>query len=171
MAKYSTGSGGGGDSEGTCELCGSPSDSLRDASIAGASLSVCRDCAPHDDRGPEHAPEETGSESDRPDPGRRAAQKTAELADAAKADPDYWVEHGTNYEEDRLPYLVTGYGDTLQDARQSAGLTIEELAEECEVSVEDVEAVEQNRASRAGVGGSVVRKLEERLDIDLVESV
>lgn len=168
MAKYSTGGGSGDNGGGACELCGTVTDTLTDATIAGASLAVCRECAPHDDRGPA-AQREQRPESDRPDSGRKAAQHTARMADAAKADPDYWVEHGTEYERDQLPYLASGYGDTAREARQEAGHTIEELAEALDVSVEDLEAVEQGRATRAGVGGSVIRGLEEALDVQLTE--
>ena len=170
MPKYSTGGGGVTGDGDACELCGAATDSLTQASIAGAELAVCRDCAPHDDRGPAAA--DTGGperRSDRENPGRRAARRAAQLADAAKADPDYWVEHGTDYETDRLPYLVPGYGDVAQSARQEAGLTIEELAEAIEMDVSDIEAIEQNRAARGGVGGSVVSAIEEELGVDLIE--
>lgn len=171
MAKYSTGGGGSPSEGGACELCGEAADSLRSATIAGASLSVCRSCAPHDDRGPAGArDQDAGGGSDRPDDARHTAQQAAKLADAASGDPSYWVEHGTNYEDDQLPYLVSKYGDRLQSARQEAGLTLEELAERIEVPLADVEAVEQSRASRAGVGGSVIRALEAELDIELVEA-
>ncbi len=170
MAKYSTGGGGTTGDGGACELCGATTETLVQASIAGADLAVCRDCAPHDDRGPASSRDaETGSGSDRDNRGRRAAQQAAKFADAQKGDPDYWVEHGTDYERDQLPYLVSGYGDAVENARQEAGLTIEELAEAIDAPIDDVEAVEQNRASRAGVGGSVVRAIEEELGIDLVE--
>lgn len=170
MPKYSTGGGGSTGDGGSCELCGASTESLREASIAGAELAVCRDCAPHDDRGPAASSKsDAGGGSDRANPGRRAAQQAAKLADAQKGDPDYWVEHGTEYERDQLPYLISGYGDTLQDARQDAGLTVEEVADQLDVSVDQIEAVEQNRASRAGVGGSVIRALEEEFEIDLVE--
>ena len=171
MAKYSTG-GSGADTDGdSCELCGAASDTLQSATIAGAELAVCRSCAPHDDRGPAASQDaQAGGGSDRPDDNRRRAQQAAKLADARKGDPSHWIEQGTNYEDDRLPYLMSGYGDTLQSARQAAGLTIEELAERMDLNVEQVEAVEQNRAARAGVGGSVVRAIEDELDIELIEA-
>lgn len=170
MAKYSTGGGGSTGDGGACELCGATTETLKQVSIAGADLAVCRDCAPHDDRGPAAADEgDPRSGTDRENPGRRAAQQAAKFADARKGDPDYWVEHGTDYEGDQLPYLVSGYGETVQEARQDAGMTVEELAETIDASVDDIEAVEQNRASRAGVGGSVIRSLEEELGVELVE--
>lgn len=167
MNKYSTGGGGGTGEGDACELCGEASETLREASIAGAQLSVCPDCAPHDDRGPTTQPDEGSRDED--ERRRRAAQQTAQMADAGKMDPDYWVEQGTDYESDPLPYLVSGYGDRAEEARQGAGLTVDELAEQIDAQVRAIEAVEQSRAARAGVGGSVIEALEEALDVTLVD--
>ena len=171
MAKYSTGRSSGNDEGETCELCGASSETLQSASIAGARLSVCQDCAPHDDAGPAgQSKDAQASQDDREgERRRRAAQHAASIADARSGDSDYWVEQGTNYESDPLPYLVSEYGERLQTSRREEGLTIEELAEEAGVSVQEVEAIEQHRAARAGVGGSAVEAIEATLDISLVE--
>lgn len=170
MAKYSTGGGSGDGSDGSCELCGTVTDTLTDATIAGASLSVCDECAPHDDRGPASQRGPSSDSDGRANTGRKAAQHTARMADAGQNDPGYWVEHGTDYEGDQLPYLISGYGDTVRNARQDAGHTIEELAETIDVPVESLEAVEQGRATRAGVGGSVIQGIEDELDIELTDA-
>ena len=170
MAKYSTGGGGNSQDGHACELCGDESERLEDVTIAGAKLSVCQSCAPHDDRGPKSQGNKQSSQQQRTEnPGRRAAQHAAKFADAQKGDPDYWLEHGTDYEEDRLPYLVSGYGNRVERARQESGLTIDELAEALDIPVKQIEAVEQNRASRAGVGGSTIRALESEFNIALVD--
>lgn len=160
MAKYSTG-GVGGDSGGACELCGAEGTSLETTTVAGAELDVCSDCAQHGD---------TASRTDddrKRDRRRKAAQNTAKMNDAGSVETDW--EDGTDYEDDPLPYLVSGYGDRLEAARQGAGLRIDELAAELGIDAEDIEAVEQGRASRANVGGSVVETLEERFGIELAE--
>lgn len=173
MAKYSTGGGGGGGAGGTCELCGARTENLRTATVAGATLEVCPDCASHGDGG--SAGRSTGggggsrSGSGGERAGTRAARNAARAYDATKADSSHWVEHGTNYERDRLPYLVHDYDERVVEARQAAGLQLEELAAELEVDENDLLAIEQGRAVQAGVGGSVVVALEERLDVDLVE--
>ena len=162
MAKYSTGSGG--DSAGgSCELCGADDGDLQTANVAGATLQVCRSCA-------ENHGENDRSSSDDGDRKRRAAQNTARMDDARKGDPSHWENEGTNYDDDQLPYLVHDYGKRLTDARQDAGLQLEELATELEIDESDLLAIEQGRATQAGVGGSVVAKLEDRLDIALSES-
>ena len=167
MAKYSTG-GVGGDSGGSCELCGAEGRDLRTATVAGARLEVCGECARHAE-GAEPSrtrDEESGGESDRK---RRAARNVARLDDARKGDPKRWEEEGTDYDDDPLPYLVRGYGERLTDAREEAGLEADELAAEMGVDEADVLAVEQGRANRADIGGSLITALEERLNVQLAE--
>ncbi|MFB6251303.1 MAG: multiprotein-bridging factor 1 family protein [Halobellus sp.] len=175
MPKYSTGgSGGGGDGD-SCELCGRSTGNLRRANVAGAELLVCGDCAPHDDsrkntRGSgSGSGTDSGAGSGENSRRKRAAQKQARMYDQTRGDSSHWEEGGTDYEGDPLPYLVSSYGDRVESARQDAGLTTEELAEEFDAEEADVVAVEQGRATRAGVGGSLVRALEERLDVELVD--
>ena len=192
MPKYSTGGGGGGDDGDACELCGRETTNLQRANVAGAQLLVCSNCRPHDDAtrttGRGHSGGSDGGSaggaggsggsgrSGGSDPadgtGSRSqeiANKQARVYDAATGDSSHWEEEGTSYEDDRLPYLVSGYGDAARDARQDAGLTVEELADELEVSADDLHAVEDGRAATANVGGSVVRAVEERFGVGLVD--
>ena len=167
MAKYSTGGAGGG-AGGSCELCGADDEDLRTANVAGAQLEVCGDCARHDEtKGGSDSDDGDRSEQDRK---RRAAQNTARMDDARKGNPEHWEKEGTNYDDDQLPYLVPNYGKRLTEARQDAGLQLEELATELDIEQSDLLAIEQGRATQAGVGGSVVAKLEDRLEIELAES-
>jgi len=162
MAKYSTG-GLGGDSGGACELCGAEGQSLETTTVAGAELDVCSDCAKHGEADGDGG---DGGRSDR-ERRRNAAQNAARIDDARSANTDW--EEGADYEDDPLPYLVSGYGAVLESARQEAGLQLSDLAAELDVGEEDLVAVEQGRAARANVGGSVIEALEDRLDIDLAE--
>lgn len=169
MAKYSTG-GVGGDSGGACELCGAEDRSLETATVAGAELQVCSECARHgEDGGSGGSGGGTSGGDGREETNRRkkAAQNMAKLDDAQQVDSD-WQEE-TEYEEDPLPYLVRGYGDRVEQARQDAGLQTDELAEELGADEEDIVAVEQGRAARAGVGGSLIEALEDELGIELAE--
>jgi ribosome-binding protein aMBF1 (putative translation factor) len=166
MAKYSTGGGPGGSGGRTCELCGQSTEDLRVATVAGAELGVCGDCAPHDDTQSE---DEAQGGRDEVDRRKQAAQNTARAFDATRGDSTHWEEEGTDYEGDQLPYLVSDYGATVVKARQDAGLQREELAEELGITENDLLAVEQGRAARANVGGSVIAKLEDHLDIELAD--
>jgi len=172
MAKYSTGSGRGGSSGDSCELCGAETPNLREENVAGATLLVCGDCASSHGETDRRERSQRGGRDDTDDGTsrkKRAAQNAARMHDASKADTTRWEEQGTDYEDDRLPYLVSGYGTVVSGARQDAGLTLEELAADLDVDEDDLLAVEQGRASRANVGGSVVRKLEERFDVQLAD--
>ncbi len=169
MAKYSTGGSSGGGSGGSCELCGSTSDDLVEANVAGATLSVCPDCAPYDDTAHK---DEKGSESrdeDEPSRERRAAQNAANATPVFDGDSEHWEEEGADYDDDPLPYLVSGYGERLEEARQEAGLQREELAGELGARESDILAIEQGRATQAGVGGALIEAVEERLNVSLSE--
>jgi ribosome-binding protein aMBF1 (putative translation factor) len=169
MAKYSTGGSSGPGSGDACELCGTESESLREANVAGAQLQVCPDCAPHDDNAHKDEKKRTGGDGDG-DRTREAVSNAAKASPAWNDDSEHWEEEGTNYDDDQLPYLVSGYGGELQSARQDAGLQRSELAEELDADESDLLAIEQGRATQAGVGGSLVRAIEQRLDVTLVES-
>lgn len=163
MAKYSTGSSGGGSSE-SCELCGASDVDTQTANVAGAQLEVCRDCAQHDDT-TDSADNDDGRENRK----KRAAKNVAKMHDAAKADSSHW-ESGADYDDDQLPYLVTDYDELITTARQNEGYQLEELAEELGIDDGDLLALEQGRAAQAGVPGSAVAAVEQFLDIDLVEA-
>jgi ribosome-binding protein aMBF1 (putative translation factor) len=159
MAKYSTGGGlDGGDS---CELCGASDVETESVNVAGANLSVCSDCAEHDDT---EAPE-PDEDSERK---RRAAQNTAQMYDATRGDSSHW-EDGADYDDDQLPYLVTEYDQRLTEARQEEGYQLGELAAELDIDEGDLLALEQGRATQASVGGSVVAAVERALGVELVD--
>ncbi len=170
MAKYSTGSSSGGGGT-ACELCGAESDSLRTATIAGATLEVCPDCAPHGDetRSKSRGSGRSSGGTDEPSRKQRAAQNVAKANPVWDGDSEHWEREGTNYDDDPLPYLVSGYGEVLEEARQEAGLKRAELAEELGAREADLLAIEQGRATQAGVGGGLIDALEDRLDVELAE--
>jgi len=166
MAKYSTGGSSGSGEADACELCGTESASLRPANVAGAKLDVCPDCAPHDDNA--HKDEKTSDQS-----GGGSDRNPVEAANSDTTmwdgDTSHWEEEGTDYDDDPLPYLVSGYGSVAEEARQDAGLQRGELADELEIPESDLLAIEQGRANQAGISGSIVAALEDRLDVELAE--
>ncbi|GAA0644254.1 multiprotein-bridging factor 1 family protein [Salarchaeum japonicum] len=132
--------------------------------MAGAELQVCSSCANLDESS--KTEREVSEEQQRR---KQAAQNTARQFDAASGDSTRWEEEGTSYEGDQLPYLSSDYGRTIQKARQAEGLQLEELADELDIDENDLLAVEQGRATRAGVGGSLIAKLEDRLGVDVTQ--
>jgi ribosome-binding protein aMBF1 (putative translation factor) len=169
MPKYSTGGSSGGGSGDACELCGKSSDDLVRAEVAGATLDVCPDCAPYDDGTKEDESESGTRDGDEPDRNRRAAQNAARAKNVWDGDSEHWEKEGAGYDDDQLPYLVPNYGDRLEEARQEAGLQRSELAGELGVGEADLLAIEQGRATQAGVGGSLIEAIEDRLGVQLAE--
>lgn len=170
MTKYSTGSSGQSDNGESCELCGKDSGELVTVSVAGADLAVCPACRRHDENvagsggsaeASERKQEQERSGFDSPSGG----SSTSPLWDS---DTSRWERDGTNYDTDQLPYLVDGYGTVVEEERVSLGLTLDELADEAGVSRKDLFAVEQGNAATMGVGGQVIRELEEILDVRLI---
>ena len=109
MAKYSTG-GVGGDSSGACELCGAEDHDLETATVAGAQLEVCSECAQHGEDSGGGSGDSGREEQDRR---RKAARNAARIDDARTVDTDF--EEGTDYEDDPLPYLVSDYDAALEE--------------------------------------------------------
>lgn len=170
MAKYSTGgSSGGGDGD-SCELCGDATSDLRRANVAGAELLVCKSCAPHADEPSKRGGSgSSGSKSGGDGEGKRKPKMPSDRSELWDGDTSHWEKEGTGYEKDPLPYLRSGYGDVLTRARQDAGLQTDELAAELDVPEDDILAVEQGRAARAGIGGNLIKAIESHLDVTLVE--
>lgn len=178
MAKYSTGNAGGGDDGGSCELCGTATDRLSTATVAGATLQVCPDCSSHGEptgSGSAGSQGSSGQGSSGQGPSdqerkRRAVENTARAKNVWDGDSSRWESEGTNYDDDPLPYLVSNYGERVTAARQELGLQQAELADELGVPEKDLLAVEQGRANRAGVGGSLIEQLEEYLNVRLSDA-
>lgn len=168
MAKYSTG-GVGSDDADSCELCGKEGTSLQETTVAGATLQVCSDCAHHGDGDDRSGGGVSGGDDRNDDQNRRkrAAQNAARLADAGSGDSTHWEREGTDYQDDPLPYLVRDYGAKMAEARQDAGIQPDELAGELGVTEADILAVEQGRANRANIPGSLIEAIEERLNVQL----
>jgi len=172
MAKYSTGGSSGSGGGDSCELCGKATDDLVQANVAGATLAVCEDCRPYDDAASKDRKKEAQEgtrDGDEPDRRKRAVQNAARTSGVWNDDSEHWERDGAGYDDDQLPYLIDGYGSALEAARQDAGLQREELAAELGAREADILAIEQGRANQAGVGGSLIGALEERLGIRLAE--
>lgn len=168
MAKYSTGGSSSASAGDACELCGAESSSLREATVAGATLQVCPDCSPHDDS---KQTSETGRDGEtEADRTRDTVQKaTDEQASLWDGDSSHWEESGTDYDDDPLPYLVNGYEEIVSDAREEAGLDVSELAVELGVDELTVLAIERGHAAQEDVAGSVVREIEDVLDVSIID--
>lgn len=175
MTKYSTGNSAGTGDETSCELCGEITDDLREVLIAGANLSVCSECRRHEEQ---DAPSPSPSSREKPSgsPGSNVEksfthpqERQEESSPLWNSDTSHWEEGGANYDADPLPYLISGYGERVREARVAQGLTMEELARAVGITEKELFAVEQGNAATMGVGGSVIGALEDFLEIELAE--
>lgn len=164
MAKYSTNTTQTSTSDGTvCELCGTTTETLTTAEIAGADLSVCESCSPHDES-TQTTDSESSTKSESTDAIMKATDDHASLWDR---DTRSLEQNGPKYTDDRLPHLISDYGEQIKDARITAGLTETELADELDIEEMTIITLEQGSAVEENIGGSVIRKLEEKFDIVL----
>lgn len=170
MAKYSTGSssGGGGDST-NCEMCGKETDDLTTADVAGATLDVCDECNPNVDASESSSPEPQQSEQSTPSNPTDQNNRSSENVGYTLSSTDgSWAEDAS-YEPDQTPYLVDGYDEKVIEARQEAGMTVQDLAEKAEVSEAALDAVEAGSAMTNGVGRRAIVALEKTLGIRIAE--
>lgn len=180
MAKYSTGNAKSTSSsdvsEGACELCGTDSDSLQTVKVSGATLQACSSCANHND----NATKQDGDDGERDDSDPvgqtddnskdRRTQHLSENGGYLNNDTSHWEQNGTNYEDDQLPYLVSGYAKSVTDARKARDLSQGELAEEVDTREELIQAIETNSLRDAGVGGELLSRVETFLEIEIIDN-
>lgn len=149
---------------GTCELCGEEVDSLHLATIEGATLEVCKECYPQENGG-QNSQDETTESTNRT---KDVINRTTVNAENALPDSS-WAVEGVGYDSEPLPYLVSDYGDIVEEAREEQGLTQEELAEEINVGLDIIRVIEQGQAASRDVGGDIIENLEEVLGVQLEE--
>lgn len=168
MPKYSTGGTVASGSGTACELCGSDSSSLSEASVAGAQLMVCESCSDLDESKTSGDDESSRSGSDR---SREVVEKSTDSnASMWDGDTTRWEDNGAGYEDDQLPYLVSGSGEIVKEARMDADMTVDELARKLGVNEMVILAVERGKTAQEGVNGSVISGLEAELDVELVDA-
>lgn len=172
MPKYSTGdtpSQSSAETATACELCGQDASTLTDATIAGAQLSVCTDCNPHDDSTSSKQPtdDQDTSTTEHIEDNQDLTVSTTNPSSYLNQDTSHWEANGTNYDKDKLPYMTTNYGSKMKTARQEHGLTQEELAERIQVEPQDIELMESGQIRSTDIQGSHVAAIEEKLKIRL----
>lgn len=173
MPKYSTNSkNDSDDTEGkevtgvsNCELCGTESDNLRKAKVAQAMLVVCPSCSPLDDAAKDKS---NGTrDEDETDRTKQVIQKAVQNA---PPQDDSWVDE-TQYDNNQMPYLVDGYSEMIQEAREKQDLNQAQLADKAGVGVKALRLIESGQALRTDAGKDEIKRLEVVLEINLIEEV
>lgn len=150
-----------------CEMCGAETASPRTAKIEGAELQVCDDCV---DFGTEirqgssggststkYSTDSGSSASGSSSSGRSSSASTSSSSGGRSRRRDPF---------DDMEEIVADYDTVVRTARESAGLSREELGKQLNEKASLIGKIERGESLPSD---DVRRKLERALDVDLVE--
>ena len=143
-----------------CEMCGAETASPTTVKIEGAELDVCDDCT---DFGTEVEQQSTGSASTKYSTGSSSGT-TSESSSAG----DSGSAGGSRRRDmfDDMDEVVQDYDERIRTAREAAGLSQKELAQELNEKASLIRKLERGASLPSD---SVQSKLERKLDITLTE--
>jgi putative transcription factor len=143
-----------------CEMCGAETSSPTTVKIEGAELDVCDDCA---DFGTEVEQQSTGSASTKysTDSSSDGSSESSSAGGAGGSD-------GARRHDmfDDMDEVVQDYDERIRNARETAGLSQEDLADELNEKASLIRKLERGASLPSD---SVQGKLERKLDIALTE--
>ena len=138
-----------------CELCGSKADSLTTVKVSSAEMDVCDSCTDHGT-----VVEDDTSETDSST--KYDTESTGDDDNSSESpsqnNPSY---HDSTEEFTSLP---PDYGDRIQEARESAGLSREDLASELQEKESLIRRIENNEKQPTK---ELQSKLEKSLELEL----
>jgi len=143
-----------------CEMCGTETGSPKTVKIEGAELDVCDDCA---DFGTEVRTEETSSTSTKYSTSSSSGSGSSTSSRGSSGSSD---SGGGRRRDmfDEMDEVVQDYDERIRNARESEGLTQEELADQLNEKASLIRKIERGDVLPSD---SVQRKLERNLGIDL----
>lgn len=151
-----------------CEMCGAETASPRTAKIEGAELQVCDDCV---DFGTEIRQKASGGSTSTKystdSSGSSGGSSKATGSSASRGS----ASSGGGSSRRRDPFddmeeIATDYDTIIREARESAGLSREELGKQLNEKASFIRKLERGESLPSD---KIRRKLERALDIDLVE--
>jgi putative transcription factor len=139
-----------------CEMCGAETGSPKTVKIEGAELDVCDDCA---DFGTEVQTQETSSTS------TKYSTSSSSSSSSSGGSTGGGGGGGSRRDMfDEMDEVVQDYDDRIRDARESEGLTQEELADQLNEKASLIRKLERGDVLPSD---SIQRKLERQLGIEL----
>ena len=141
-----------------CEMCGAETASPTTVKIEGAELDVCDDCA---DFGTEVEQQSTASASTK----YSTDSDSSGQSDSAGGSGSAGGSRGPDMFDD-MEEIVQDYDERIRNARESAGLSQEDLAKELNEKASLIRKLERGASLPSD---SIQGKLERRLDITLTE--
>jgi putative transcription factor len=144
-----------------CEMCGAETSSPTTVEIEGAELDVCDDCA---DFGTEVEQQSTGEPSTKYSTGSSSGS-AGDLSSAGDSGGGGGSRRRRDMFDD-MDEVVQDYDERIRTARESAGLSQKELAQELNEKASLIRKLERGASLPSD---SVQGKLERKLDIMLTE--
>ena len=143
-----------------CEMCGAETSSPKTAKIEGAELRVCENCA------------EFGTEIRTADDGATSAKYSTSSTESASSGTTSSSSTPSRKRPrrdmfDEMDEIAEDYDRRIRDARESAGLTQAELADNLNEKTSFIRKLERGESLP---NDSIRRKLERALDISLLEA-
>ena len=145
-----------------CEMCGTETGSPKTVKIEGAELEVCDACA---EFGTEVKTEQTSSTSTKYSTTSSGSSSSSASSGASGASGASSGGGGSRRDMfDEMDEVVQDYDDRIRNARESEGLTQEELADKLNEKSSLIRKLERGDVLPSD---SIQRKLERELGIDL----
>ncbi len=141
-----------------CEMCGTETPSPKTVKVEGAELEVCDQCASF------------GTEVKTADSSSTSTKYSTSSSSSSGGGTSSTSSGGGGSDRrrsdmfDRMDDLVQDYGDRIRTARESRGMSQEELADELNEKASLIRKLERNESLPSD---DVQRELEGFLDIDL----
>ena len=146
-----------------CEMCGADQASLTTTKVEGAELELCSSCT---DFGTEVRDESTGSGGGK----YSTSSSTGKSSSSGSSSTAGGSSSGSTTRPrdmfDDMDEIATDYDDQIRTARESRGLSQEELADELNEKASLIRKLERGDTLPTD---DIQRKLEGELDISLIE--
>ncbi len=147
-----------------CEMCGTETGAPKTVKIEGAELEVCADCA---DFGTEVRTEETSSTSTKYSTSSSSSSSSGSGSGSSSTSSSSSSGGGRRRDMfDNMDEVVPDYDQRIRSARESRGLSQEDLAKELNEKASLIRKLEHGDMLPTD---SVQSKLERELDISLTE--
>ena len=144
-----------------CEMCGTETGSPKTVKVEGAELDVCDDCA---DFGTEVHTQETSSTSTKYSTSSSSSSSSGSTSGSGSSGGGGGGGGSRRDMFDEMDEVVQDYDDRIRDARESEGLTQEELADQLNEKSSLIRKLERGDVLPSD---TVQRKLEKALGISL----
>ena len=145
-----------------CEMCGAEEASLTTTKVEGAELELCSSCT---DFGTEVRDESTSSGGGKYSTSSSTGKSSSSSSSSGSAGSSGGSSRPRDMFDD-MDEIATDYDDRIRNARESRGLSQEELADQLNEKASLIRKLERGDTLPTD---DVQRKLERALDISLVE--